>query len=338
MDTYPKVRICCTLSTEAERVLHASHKTITGFYYHNNFHVLPYVVPGVSSSVYLPNIDFKSIPDYWSRVRDLIDAVPVEAPEDMRVAIESKLNGVYEEKQTEIEQISKEWEQIETLFWKYLQPFMPEIYRNITEIQVCLTSFGTIASFGRVPFIKPGPLFVYIRKDANISHIGEAILSAILRSDMSRLNLTWEAIESIVDYFILRLADLKIFSNYQPTIASIHKVTENFMEDSIEYMTSLGVRIEKPFRNHNELILFNRKPISSELTSLQAKILTLLLANENQVVSYDSIGDVIWQEVDEYSIWAIHKHMQRLRARLSELGINANILKSVKGRGYSLMN
>lgn len=41
---------------------------------------------------------------------------------------------------------------------------------------------------------------------------------------------------------------------------------------------------------------------------------------------------------DDYSDWAIDQFISRFRKKLKQIGVSSGILKTVKGKGYSLRN
>src|SRR5690606_17184082 len=82
-------------------------------------------------------------------------------------------------------------------------------------------------------------------------------------------------------------------------------------------------------------IYINGIPLVKEFSSTEQKLLQYFLSQQGEVISRDTLGDVIWGEEseDKFSEWAIDQHISRLRKKLKRMGIGISI-KTVKGRGY----
>lgn len=73
-----------------------------------------------------------------------------------------------------------------------------------------------------------------------------------------------------------------------------------------------------------------------KLTAKQFKILSLLAANLNQIVSIDQIIENVWEETFGYENTLI-THIYRLREKLEDDPSNPKRLVTVKGLGYKLL-
>ncbi len=80
--------------------------------------------------------------------------------------------------------------------------------------------------------------------------------------------------------------------------------------------------------------------LHGQITSLpkkEAAILKLLYRNKNKLVSYDTIGEVLWKDdPDKYSLWAISQIVRRIRKSLAGNFINPKIISSQRSKGYIL--
>ncbi len=172
----------------------------------------------------------------------------------------------------------------------------------------------------------------------SIANIGEAIIQGLLYAENEHHPMSWEAKESIADFLIQKLVEKDIFQEFKPTLAPLNQQSDNLLKKSNEYLAMLGFCFEKPFKKDNNLVYLNNTVISAKLTSIQHIILALLIDKENQTVSYDELGDIIWTQEDDFSIWAINKNLQRLRTKLISLGAKPDCIQPVKGKGYCLNN
>lgn len=76
--------------------------------------------------------------------------------------------------------------------------------------------------------------------------------------------------------------------------------------------------------------------VKSSLSIGDLNILHTLMSESGKLVDRKLLARVLWSESAEekYSDWAIDRRISRLRAKLKEIGINSDLIKTVKGRGY----
>ncbi len=248
MDRIPPIKFLTTRQTEANRVLHSAIQSINGFYYRHNFAVLPYLISGNPSTVYLPNLEYTSVKDFWHEVNKIKDTSPLNYSPHLISKVEKLLPNQLNLHEKEIQAFKKNWEKAEKPFWKFVYEVLPQHVSNITEIEVRITSFGTKTSFEKIDPIEKKKFNCYIRKDMTIANIGEAIIQGLLYSEQKKLNIPWEGIESIADFLIQRLVDIKIFPTFHPTISPLKRQSNQLITESAEYMASLGLYFEKQLK------------------------------------------------------------------------------------------
>jgi len=74
-----------------------------------------------------------------------------------------------------------------------------------------------------------------------------------------------------------------------------------------------------------------------KLSKKQLLILEILYKKKGKLVTYDEIGELIWQaDQDKFSLWAIAQIIRRLRKKLSFYFINPQTIRSIRGEGYIL--
>ncbi len=103
-------------------------------------------------------------------------------------------------------------------------------------------------------------------------------------------------------------------------------------------MNEIGVPNQFDLEIKSGDLWYANNKVEKNFTKSQATILKIMLNRRGEIVSFDDLADFIWEQksTDKYSIWAINKHMQRLKDKLSELEIHKVSIELVSGRGYIL--
>jgi hypothetical protein len=234
--------------------------------------------------------------------------------------------------------LERRWQKIEKDFWGLIQIFMPENYHYIKNVEVRITSFGAISSY---KFLKKQPnqkFICYLRKDGGLPHLAEAIISGLLYPNNDSVFFSWEEHEAMVDFILTKSCIASLFPQYKPTLPNLKSKNSQLIKESNDYPRHLKISFKKPFKIDGDKIYLNDTLINNQLTESQNNILQLLLSHEADVVTVDAIGNVLWTNEDEYSLWALNKAMQRLRSKLIALGAPPFCLHTLRGQGYSLVN
>lgn len=106
----------------------------------------------------------------------------------------------------------------------------------------------------------------------------------------------------------------------------------------------LGEYARKKSESHSVLtvkesrIFLNDVPVDKMFSKKEYRVLKGLLESGNGVISRDQIAGWIWptKTQEQYSDWAIDQTIARLRKRLTELDMSPDVIKSVRGKGYTL--
>ncbi|MDQ3099680.1 MAG: helix-turn-helix domain-containing protein [bacterium] len=339
MDNYPKIHFLSSDLAEAERVLHASIQTANGFYYNHGFTILPRLSIRNPQTVHLPKLNYQFIPNYWDRVKQLKEKVPLDSNLELISEIKDVLKISSTITSKELDDYKKQWKKSELRFWDFINFIIPQYTENIASVEVRLTEYGARMSYGNIDPKHKDKLIFYLRKDVPISHLAEGICSSLLRLKDVELGLTWETRETLADFLLSRLVEMKVFDVHLPTIAGLDRQAYNFREESKEYLKSLGLSFERPFGILADTTITHKGvPISAQLTKTQNMLMKVLIEQSNKIVDYDSLGNILWITEEDYSLWAINKNMQRLRKKIMEVTKSENCVKSIKGQGYSLLN
>jgi hypothetical protein len=84
----------------------------------------------------------------------------------------------------------------------------------------------------------------------------------------------------------------------------------------------------------NNRVYLNGKT-SNELFSKRELQLVIKLF-ENEITTREEIGKIIFDYTDSYSDYAIDKVLSRLRKKFEKVGVNSNIVKTLKGKGFAI--
>jgi len=132
----------------------------------------------------------------------------------------------------------------------------------------------------------------------------------------------------------------KEYKEYLLTTGIIHQEKNKYI---------LSLPILNPLFNinylTNQLSLANNKinykntDISYLFSRQEKNILMNLIENQGKIVTREEIAKVIWQNswADNYSDWAIDKHISRIREKLKSAGLSKNIINTKKGLGFVIV-
>jgi hypothetical protein len=333
----PRVLFSQTVDSEIRRLLFIANQVSLGFYKDKGIAVLSekYIESAEKLTIYFPEFDYKQIPDFWERVKDTnqnmtFDSNPLLI-EDLTRLIGNRIR-IEEEK---VLSIKDKWEKVQNEFWSIIRVIFPDNTEKLETVTINVSQYGSRASYKK---FEDGDtsILIYIRDDADISHIAWAILSSLLSKNLGIIIHSWEEIMSCVDMLMTQTELHALFPHFSPGLTAIKATPSHLLLESQSYLESLGITFEKKFKLLNDELYFKGQLLNSELSINQIKILKLMFNLEGHVVSAYEIGDELWSDSEEFSLWAVNKTMQRLRSKLISLGASPLTLKSVRGKGYIL--
>lgn len=333
----PKTTFMWNENTEAEHVFNTCISTACGFFNIKNFLVMPSLLRGNAACVYLPDIQYNEINNFWINIGRYNDSSYIRVPKNIRVKLKKLLPLVSEQNIRTLALKKLQWKKVEKPFWRYIKRLAIQTPLTIHSLEVRITGYGTISSYLYNKKNK-NHLVCYLRKDMSVAHLAEIILTALLRSTQKSLNVPWEATEGMVDILLTKSPLAKYCTNYKPTLYAASHTRKIHQTLSKKYVASLGLLFEKPFTVQKDTIYFLGKSISSKLTKSQATILKFCIQNENSIVNYDTLGSLLWSSDEKYSLWAINKQLQRLEAKLKKIGVPNTMFHIVRGQGFVLTN
>lgn len=313
-----------TKETEVQRLAQIAAQIGNRFYLKNGFLVLPFLVKNNPSTVFLPPLGYPKI--LFEKTASLELSIPMKVPEKLLKTLSRLLSY----KEINFQKQKSSWEKIEKKFWQSLFKILPEATK-IKELEIWSTNFGSITSF----HLEKNKIFVWLRKGGNISHLAEAIISAIILNK----NYFWREKEAIVDFLLKESSLARLFPKYKPTLLSLKKENKILEKESLKYLASLGVKVGEIFKIKRGQIFCDEKLIPLDLfTTKERKLLKLFIKKKNNVVSFDELANPLWKDEERFSLWAIAKRVERLRKKFSELNLSPELLQTKRGEGYFLMD
>jgi hypothetical protein len=327
-----------SLETEAKRLIQCSHQIAVGFYRVNGFIVLPHTHPQDGQTIAFPEINYLSIPRFWDRCKkiDIGTKLPFSIPADLTHSLALLLEKC-QLSPPDLSSIEKLWSKYDSQILSLIEDLIPAKKGWIKNIQIYPTTLGSITSFNYLD--RPGAVHMWLRQDAGISNIVEAIITAITRDDVYRdLNFTWNESEAVADW-ILAYSPIstllkKIDSTFSKSLTL--KSTRNTQRASL---TSLSQKFLSKIGAPVVDISTVRKIDLSNFTAREKQLFELLINRSPNLVTTDEISEIIFpQNMEAFSLYAIAKSIQRLRDKLEQNGISGSFIQTKRGAGYLLAN
>lgn len=330
--------------TEALRLLHAAHQISVGFYKINNFIVLPFVpkTKGLNF-VTFPDLAYNTIPRFWEKVKYLnIVDLPVKADSELVKSVMDLLRSA-RLPNPQFSTLKNIWGEIQDKIVETIYKIMPSKSGCIKKIIIYPTAFGTGASFNWIN--KKGEVIMYIRQDKSIASIVEAIVTSITRQDIyKKLEGMWQESEIISDWLVTESALSPIIKRYNsegfvPTMKGVRiKQQAKLLSKSDEFYKKLGFPSTESIFGLNGLTPeVNKKPVEN-LSTTEKVILKLLIQKAGGIVSFDDLGNEIFKNDQNFSLYAITKSIERLRNKLEANGVSGSYIQTLRGKGYLLKN
>lgn len=333
--TYPETVWEYSSESEAKRVVFVAQMIQSYFYQIKGFLVLPTIVTNSVNTICFPNLSIVHHPYFWESIK-ASGVIEREIPADIMGELKSELPI---QKPPLI--IHKQWQKIAPEFWKQLYTFLPDVAARIKKLVIRQTAYGSRASSVKKDNNNPGTVTIYLRFDAQLSHIPAAIFIATLdntSSDGLLYGFSWEERQAIGDFLLRHTSLAKLFPKHESTILSLRKpVSEKARIMAREYFTELGFPPKRLFAvNEERQVTLNNKNIA--LRPAENEVLSLLIERRNHIVSADEIAARLWAEETnkKFSLYAISKVVERLRKQVRAVGIFPGIIETRRGQGFIL--
>lgn len=224
---------------------------------------------------------------------------------------------IYKKHRFQIDKLESEWNKSEKLFSKKLKVIFPKI--DIVEIVISPVFYGTVGTYE----LDKNKIIVSPRYDRSILNIQKLVINALthyfyfgykikLNNDIEK----WHEKQSLTTKF-----QEQIFGKGKSMLKILDtEFAGKLAQKSTTYLEDLGYPSNKPI------------DYPANLTKNEKRVFDLLLKNINKLVTFEEIGDVLWEDTtDKYSEYAITKLIERLKKKLPP-----RFIHSQRGVGYIL--
>lgn len=327
---------------EAKRLIHCAHQIATGFYKANDIPVLPYTgKPQLQGCAVFTDLPYKEIKRFWEIARKTdVYTLPIILDSKIEKSLTEFLKNIPVPRFQKTQLV---WEKASNEVISEIYKLLPDKYNAIKKITIYPTILGTTCSVNW-PLKFPSKFIIYLREDQGIWAITEMLLTALTRSDVYKnLEGSWSESEIIVDFLLTQTSLKNVLEKYEkddsffPTVKSLRdKQKGKLLKESDEFYKKLGL----PF-NHdlielkNDTIHILGRP-ALNLTQKEQLLLKSLIGKKGGILTFDEAGDLIFQNEDNFSLWAIAKTLQRVRGKLEENGVSGSFIQTVRNEGYYL--
>lgn len=331
----PKTNFIWTSDTEALRIAHVCGNISMGFFQQEKIAVLPYLPRPECGVVVLPELYFGEIDHFWPDVIKHMDILYPKLDDEMTFNLKKLAGSVVDVDLACLSEKENLWREKEKDFYEIINVIFPQTQRMINEIEIRLTNFGPNVSWSIPQGKYDQNQIIFLRKDVPIDHIAEAIVTVVNRSPGWEDKFTWRESEQFVDNLMTETSLRDLFPNFVPTLQSFDQDYKEFESESKKYLKKLGFPVkDKKMVVKNELVTYEGKNISKQLSHRENCLLVIFLENTNKVLDYDQLSEILWKDEEQFSLWAMNKAIGRLRQKLAKLGIRKDHLKPVYGEGY----
>lgn len=320
-----------SLDHEAQRLIHATHQIAVGFYKTNGFYPIPYGTSPVRDiNVLLPDLNYLSIPRFWEKVAKVpIEQMHMIDQPNLTASLKKLL--VNAPPTPDFSKTKAQWEKIAPDFMTQVYDILPAKKGLIQEVIIWPTNFGTACSFSGIEFT-PGKVYIWLRADQGVEAIGWAILTSLTRFDLlNNLDGLWQESQILVDWLMSQTVFSKFFDHPRNSMKALRaKQNASMLEVSTKFLAKIGAP------NIDSSTIKNID--TSGFTNREKKLLDLLITKSPQIVTFDEINELLTNNYEHFSLYAISKSIQRLRDRLEKSGISGSFIQTKRGEGYLLVN
>lgn len=323
------------------RLLHTAHLIQNHFYHINQFVVIPELNSDQLSPqiIIFPHYNYARIPRFWRKVKNLKPEHPL-VDQVSSTLIDDVSQLLAPQPQIRSELIESQWNQVAQEIFKFLYLLTPDNFKHLKKIMVRPSNIGSICSYNEINTDNQ-TLEIYLRQDANIFSLVEAIVSALTYNTLlDSYAANWSELEIVSDWLVGSTHLNQILSSvtnesFKPTISYLRSPNHvKLHQQSANYLAELGFKHNQPLLYlQNNRIFHQNKPLR-ELTMRDEQMLKTLITKGQ--ICHDELADILFNSPEDFSLYAINKAMQRLRDRLEFNGISGSIIKTVRGEGYSL--
>ena len=332
-----------SLESEANRIMHEAHQVQSGFFRLHHFYPLPLSPESryIPQGVYFPRINYSQIPHFWERIRGFNTQSLITDPKlkDLQLQIIQQLEPL-QLKPPDHSKVQQAWEKVAPRFFRLLSTFVP-FAPQINQLQIHLSYFGTFGSFSLAQG-DPTDLTVQLRLDKDVDLLAECILTGLTRPYLyTKRKASWEQSEFLVDYLLQHSQMAHLFpSPHVGTTEALNAgVSSQVISATEQFLADIGAPGfgNQSFTEKNGKIVFDASPLTN-LTSREEMALAALIKCSPYPLTTDQLADLLFPNPEKFSLAAMTKFIERLRAKLEDAGISRHYLATSSGVGYYLKN
>jgi hypothetical protein len=303
------------------------------FYIKNDIVVLPRMVEDLDTYIYFPKKEVLKDRLLWEKCK-VCNQVYLEREDDYAERISKYFSPVDNEV---VLKFSKYLEREFDSFWHDFSRVCPNLADGVESVTIWPTRIGSPGSEYSSGLDTDKQIKIFLRQDLSADKaFGLMVLERINQTPFYR-DYTWKEREAIMDFLCSQSVLARHIPNYKQFLLNIrdHELAE-YKSESEAYLKSLGYSSDSLFEANGDGIYVKGEPIN--LREQEEKVLETLISRNKQLVTYDMLAEVMWGEAatKRFSLAAIAKTVQRVRAKVHEQGVYSNIIQTVRGKGYML--
>jgi len=310
------------------------------YYQDRRLLVLPHLVTKDARTIYFPALPYPA--KFWDKLSKFAASDYVFNFDKDMVDLATKLLAQTKFEPAEKMDIESAWKEKETEFFRTLAELIPSFdLAKVKNIEVLISPFGTVGSL----FFKQKPygfdFDLTVREDFGPAQIAETILTCFFHLETTNTSVAaWTNREAIIDFLLSRTKLAAAFDHqFAPTVSNLPEIAENLVKTSQAYLQKLGFPTESVLRVANGKITVNSVPVTSNFTPAEKRILTGLIENKGELLTYDEIGNLFWGEdgsLEKFSLYSIAKITEKIRRKIKNFGVYQELVYTVRGKGYVL--
>lgn len=301
--TYPKIQFRSGNEVDYETYEHCQKEARLYFFQKKRYLVLPYIPKQktiAGKTVYLPRGDFQK---NSFTVRNI--------------------------------DISKYQTYVDSFFNSFgtdlYQIFGDKVLKKVRSLTIAVSNIGP-GGYVTSQHGKQSEIALTIRRDIFPSQILSLILMWVISQTPTNIRCSWEEVtilrEWLKDSTILKKyfkSKTSLFSNLKET-----NQQARYFEEAASYLAEIGLNTAPIPPKQKEL-----EKVLNLLGKKEQKLLLLLLENNGHLVTYENIFKTLRGDSDSpFSLYAITKLVERLRAKIRKAGLVGIFIQSYKGSGY----
>jgi len=313
--------------TEALRLLFTAKKLATNQYQDRGYLILPQKpAQPAANLVIFPDLPYYSILKFWHRVMAVRQTTPPLTPQPLLQETMKLIEFNQAEANSKRKKLANSWQKISPAFRQNLFEIIPAAKKQVKQLTVFLSRYGTPASFNLIT-PRNSRLNIFLRLDQPLTSLMERIISGITRYPLQQQHFNWPETEAAKDCLILQTKLRRFFPHYRSTITdSRSRQQPQLKQTSRQYLAKLGLA-NNPQWNSKKILY---------LTSLERKLLDILINCYPDAASFDQLQTALWPENLNIGLSALTKLIQRLRLKFTKNRLAPNLIQAQRKRGYLL--